>query len=510
MSRFKRYAHSVASSYVLLAVNTAYTLASVPLALSYLSKPEFGVWALAMTIGGYLLLVDLGMGSSFSRLLIDHKDRRETGDYGSMIKTGFVVGAVQGVLVLVAGLVIAWGLSAWLGVPDELESEFFWLMAGQAVLVCLGFVCRIFIQILHAWQRVDVANFAQCAGLIVGFVALWFGFQSGWGVLSLLAANGLTWLVTQGINIVACRRLHLLPRGAEWGVATWQRFRELFVFGLDVFLIAIGTQLIVSSQTVLVARGLGVEASAVWSVATRAFTLVCQLVWRVWINSMPAMGEMIERGEMERLWRRYHAVFSASNVLAVAAGVVFAALNGRFIEVWSRGRIVWPETNNWLLGLWLVLLTQTGCHNSLIISFKQIRALKFFYLIEGAVFIGVGWLALARWGFTGMLVCSLICTAIFTLAYGTYRIGELSRLGWRAVVFQWQARALLLAVLLTAVAVPLQPLQKLLPGWAGLLVGAAPLGLVAAVLVWFVGLSRELVAEITQRIRAKLGRSRSA
>ena len=36
MSRFKRFAHSLASGYVLLAANMLFTLASVPLALKYL------------------------------------------------------------------------------------------------------------------------------------------------------------------------------------------------------------------------------------------------------------------------------------------------------------------------------------------------------------------------------------------------------------------------------------------------------------------------------------------
>jgi len=76
MSRFKRFAHSLASGYAALASTVLVTLASVPLALHYLSKEEFGLWALASQVAAYLSLIDAGMTGSLSRFLIDHKDHK--------------------------------------------------------------------------------------------------------------------------------------------------------------------------------------------------------------------------------------------------------------------------------------------------------------------------------------------------------------------------------------------------------------------------------------------------
>ena len=103
MSRFKRFAHSLASGYVLLAANMLFTLASVPLALKYLGTEEFGLWGLATKIGGFIALVDFGLSASVARILIDHKDDRASGGYGGIVKTGLLVGLVQGALVLGVG-----------------------------------------------------------------------------------------------------------------------------------------------------------------------------------------------------------------------------------------------------------------------------------------------------------------------------------------------------------------------------------------------------------------------
>src|ERR1700730_2166324 len=87
-SRLRRFVHAVASGYAQLAANVFYVLASVPLALHFLQKREFGLWALAMQLSGYLQLIDFGMSASVSRHLIDHKDSPETGEYGGGIKKG--------------------------------------------------------------------------------------------------------------------------------------------------------------------------------------------------------------------------------------------------------------------------------------------------------------------------------------------------------------------------------------------------------------------------------------
>jgi O-antigen/teichoic acid export membrane protein len=99
MARFRRLLHSVASGYVVLAGSAVYALATVPLALHYLSKERFALWALLAAIGGYLSLIDLGMSGAVARLLIDHKDERATGAYGSLLKTGWLVLVVQGTLI---------------------------------------------------------------------------------------------------------------------------------------------------------------------------------------------------------------------------------------------------------------------------------------------------------------------------------------------------------------------------------------------------------------------------
>jgi hypothetical protein len=205
------------SGYVMLCANVVYTLASIPLALHYLSKEQFGLWALTTQLGGYMALVDFGMRGSISRILVDYKDKREGGEYGGLIQTGALVGGVQGLVVLVAGMALSLLAGRWLLVAPSLVRDFSWLMVGQSALLASSFATDVPRQILAAHQRFDITNYAQAFSYFVGLGILWLCFASGAGVFCLLLSNAAVWLLTALCAFGGCVQLGLLPSRGQWG-----------------------------------------------------------------------------------------------------------------------------------------------------------------------------------------------------------------------------------------------------------------------------------------------------
>jgi O-antigen/teichoic acid export membrane protein len=339
MSRLKRFAHSLISGYVLLGANMIYTLASVPLALKYLSKAEFGLWALATQVAGYVALVDFGLSASASRVLIDHKDRRASGDYGSIVQTGALVGFTQGTLVILVGLVVALFIGPVLKVDVALQHDFKWLMIGQCVLIGVGFYTRILNHMLTAHQRYDISNYTSAILFALSFAVMWWCFEHGFGVYSTLWGLASGTFIVIAVNIWACARLGFIPGHGEWGRPSWVAFKELFVFARDFFVFAVGAQLINASQLILLTRFSGLEAATTWSVCTRTFLVLSQLVFRIFDYSSAAFAEMMVRGERVLLQKRFREIVALSVSLSVAAAVMLALCNSAFVSVWTSGRI---------------------------------------------------------------------------------------------------------------------------------------------------------------------------
>ena len=143
MSRLKNFARGVVSGYVQMAVNVLFTMASVPLALHYLSKSEFALWALVSQVLGYLALIDLGMGVSVGRILADYKDDRDGGLYGAVLKCGQVVFAIQGVLMVTASVALAPFLADALQIEPELRADFIFLIRAQGLVLAFLFTTKI-------------------------------------------------------------------------------------------------------------------------------------------------------------------------------------------------------------------------------------------------------------------------------------------------------------------------------------------------------------------------------
>ena len=504
MARAKNFLKGLGTSYLLLVANTLWTLVSLPVALHYLERPEYTIWLIVAQVAVYFAMIDLGTSGSGIRLLVDYKDAPERGGYGSLIKSMWGIGLAQAALILAAGLGSARLLPAvFENIPPELAGEFQRLWTWQVIFMAANFGLRIGNQILHAHQRVDVSNYAQIASFLVNLAGLMWGLENGLGLNSFILGQGLSTVVMLGVTCAACVRLKLLPARGAWGTFSSAHLRQVFSLGGEFFLIIVGTTLTTGSQIFLLTWRLekeaALEAVLVWSVMSKLFTLGTQIVWRIVGVATPAFSEMIARGEMERLWRRYRSVLELSVLASAYFGLLIALGNNAFVEIWTRKPISWPAVNNWLLAAWLVLLTQACCHTSLILYLKQVGRLKAVYLLEGFVFVLLALLTLPHGGLTGMLWCSIVSTTLLSGCYLTHRVAKLMDRPVRVVVGEWFYP-------LTKFLVIMLPLGGLLAwftrdsAWLRLLGCATPVGLAGLIVAVRFCLPAELLAEILRHL----------
>lgn len=499
MSRFRRVLHGIVSGYAGLVVASVYSLASIPLALHYLSNKRFGLWVLMSAIGGYMSLVDLGMSGSVARLLIDHKDDRQSGTYGSMIKTGALVTTTQGALVVLIGFFLAPLLADLMKIEPILQGEFIALLRWQVCGLGLAFATRIFAHILTAHQRMDITNYGQMGSMVVNFVVQWWFFSAGQGVLSLAWGYICGIFFNASLSSIACCLLPVLPAKGAWGRPSWHYFKDLFGYGKDLFLVALGTQLIMASQTMIITRRFGTDVVALWGVGTKAFSLVYQLISRIVAFTMPAFSEMIVRKEQLKLRERFKDIVVLSASFGGFSAVVFALSNSTFVHILSHGQMTWSSQNDVLLGLWLILLAVAGCHNNLVLATKDVRRMRYIYFIEGSVFVVLAWFASQWGGLPAVIGCSVICNAAFTFSYGIRRNIRYFGVPAREILIDWQLPMLRVICLLVPVALLTWVVTKSLNDYARLAAMFAVSGTIGVAILVIQGLPPALRRELLAR-----------
>jgi O-antigen/teichoic acid export membrane protein len=407
------------------------------------------------------------MSASVARLLIDHKDNQAGNNYGSLIQTGCLVLFVQGTLLFVVCWLVAPWLAVLLDIPQELQPDFIGLMRWQGATLALNFFTRIFGTLLYAHQRIDLGCYIQTGAFAVNLVALWWFFHCGHGVYSLVWSGLVNVAVVSIGSWFSCWRLGFFPVRGSWGRPSRKMFDELFSYGKDLFLMALGGQMIVASQTMIITRQLGLEAAALWAVGTKAYNLVWQLIWRTADASNPGLAEMLARGEETKLRDRYRTVVTLSTSFAAFCAVAYVLCNSPFVTVWTSNKFSWKTINDVFLGACLLVGAIIRCCSGLVGTTKEIRFMRYIYFIEGTVFVGVA-LGVARSGqLYTIILASLACSLLFTCNYGIYRVAHFFRVpmwevawGWLLPIRRYLLRVVPVAVLTWWLTRPLPPLPR--------------------------------------------------
>ncbi len=497
MSRSRHFVAGVLSSYVTVAVNVLYTITSIPLALHYLTQKEFGLWSLITQLTGYLMLLDLGMSVSVGRFLADYKDNINGGHYGSVLLTGQTVFAIQGTIIACVGALVAFLAAGPLAIPSELHSTFAIVMSLQCVLAGLNLGTRMLGSPLWSHQRYDISNFASSASLLSSFVTMWLGFHFGLKIYSLLLGTIVGFVFNLTIPWLACHRMGFYPSKGCWGRFDFKLFKEMFGFGGGLFLMNFGSQLTSASQVIILTRILGLDAAATWAVMTKPFALAQQFIGRIFDSSAGGLTEMHVRNERPLLAKRFRDLVALTSAIAAFGAIGIALLNSEFVKIWTSGKITWSWTNNFLLGLLLLCTMVTRCHTGLVGISKEIRGMKYIYLVEGICFISLAIFLVPKWSYSGLIISSIVCNLAITGVYGIARSAQYlsSKL---SSVANWTTRALIFFGIFAVLVLPFHHYLPSQTTWLGLLVFGVIFAAIAAPLFWWIALPLELRKEIAR------------
>ena len=281
---------------------------------------------------------------------------------------------------------------------------------------------------------------------------------------------------------------------------------RIFTFGNELFLMTIGLQLLNASQVVIITKTLGLTAAGVWTVATKTFVLGQQFVGRIFDFSGSALGEMVVRGERERLQDRFRDILVLTASLAVFVGAAIALCNGSFIVVWTKRTYDWPWYNDALMGLLLVATCVSRCHIGLSGYTKQIGTLRYVYFLEGATFVIGAYFAAGHFGMAGIIVVAILANVAWSGRYGVIRTARYFGASPRRLLADWFVVALKFLLLLWPFTAAVWWATFRLPPLPRFMLGAALMLAVGPPVLWRVGLTPALRQEFKERFVARLRR----
>ncbi len=303
------------------------TLLLTPYLLSRLTVGEFGTWVLLSVFVGSFNLLDLGLGSAFTKYVSQYHTQRDYPRINAVLFSGVLFYTVFGVGLVALGMAlegILFGIFR-IDVPP---------MVYPLVLVAFAInnIALMLLATLKGMQRMDQSNAVEIAMSVPALVGTVFFLESGWGMLG-LAVNSV--LLATMTALAAWRSMRRVE--PEVGLA-WRPdpalFKEMFAYGAKLQFSRLGGLVCFQVDKLIISRFLGVAAVSFYEVASR-LTLFMRALPLVMISALiPATSELGARNDRARIEKAY-MLASKYVVMATVALMGFVVIEAdSLLRLW--------------------------------------------------------------------------------------------------------------------------------------------------------------------------------
>lgn len=338
-----RAARNAGASYLAFVSTSLCGLISVPIAVTYLDKPQMGLWTIVFVIVGYLMWLDMGVGAATGRKIADAMAKRDEVEINRWWTLSISVLSLLGIVMLIVSLGISPFLSALLRIPPELKADALWIFLGAAVISSLSMPFRAYPGLLLAQERFHWVPLVQSIIPWIQISVFWFMLHAGYGVRSYPVAFGISQVSGWAVWAWQIHRRGI-PIKVDFSGWTKSRFHELFSFSGSLAVSGIMGSVLQSIPSMLLARLGGLALVPVYNLTNRGPSMISSLTQRTTHAFYPNIQKLYVAGERSRFRAKYREVNQLSVwVSLIGAGAILAG---------NRTLICWLATMDFYAGHW--------------------------------------------------------------------------------------------------------------------------------------------------------------
>lgn len=505
MLRSRRFVSAVGSGYASVLALSLFSLISISFAVRYLGREGFGVAATIIQITAFSQVLQLGVGPSVSRFIVDYRNGKDDPRLGSFVKTAFAIGAIQGAILVSLAFSTTGLLSMMFRVPPAFGGSFEVITLLSLCAAALGLVFNPAQQLLYAGQRIDLLNYISIVSQGTATFVLILGFVGGFGLFSYAVAAWVGSVSSAGLSMILARRLDILPRMR--GVPLdWKILPSLARFSSNVMMVSLGLQLIAIAPAIVINRLLGAASMADWTIGTRLLQLGLQLTARVVNATEPTLWEIYANGQKHWAAVRLEQTLQIAAAVASVIGGVLLSLNGSFVALWSGGRVSWLWQYD-LLGAAILLITGMAATWCMLPGItKNLGMFRYIYLAEGLAVLSLLFMPGAVTSPVSILLAILFSMMVIRVTYGALRASKDLGQSFREMYFS-AAKLTLMWLAIIPMAGAVRYLLQGSQGWLSLVFWAIVCTAVFGIIAYKIGLSentriavRQTMSHLTSRL----------
>lgn len=414
--RHKKVAFSAISSVAAKSIQILTSLISIPITINYLGIERYGLWMTITSVISVLSFSDLGIGNGLLNMIAESDGKDDRDSAAKAVSSSFMLlTALAFILTIIFS--ISYPYISWAKLFN-ISNQNTILEAGPAMAVFVAcFLINLPLGIVQrvqmGYQEGYVSNIWLCAGNLISLAGILIVVHYKMGLPWLIfAMSGATILVTfiNGIVLFSKRYPWLRPRISNFSITIMKRVLKI---GLLFFFLQLAVSLGYSSDNIVLAQILGLNAVSQYAVPMRMFQIVPLLLGFVFAPLWPAYGEAIARGDIGWVTLTLKRSICLGLLVNIPFAMILVVFGSKILELWIGHQVSTPFPLMLGLGIWMALNSIGGPISSFfngasIIKFQVICALTM-----GIMNLIISIFLVKAIGISGVVYGSIISQIIF-------------------------------------------------------------------------------------------------
>jgi O-antigen/teichoic acid export membrane protein len=335
--RARHIARNVLFNWLGTIANMAVGFFLAPFVLHHLGDVAYGVWVLAMSVGAYLGLLDLGMQSSVLRFVSKGHTQGDHQGASEAISAALWVRLQISALALVLSLGLAAVFPLIFKVPPSLTSDarkaIMLIGLNAAITMSIGVVGGV----LSALNRYDLQNYVMLAQTTLRVIAVVVVLRSGHGIVAIATCDLFAALFGNLLLVWIARRIYpeLLIQRAKPKKETLQK---IWSYSWYAFLTTVAVQLVYQSDNLVVGAFIpaatAMEAVTFYAIANSLCRYTTQVIGSMGTTFVPAASTYEAAGDTASLLGLYKNGTRATLMISLPILVTLILRGPSFIGLW--------------------------------------------------------------------------------------------------------------------------------------------------------------------------------
>ena len=385
---------------------------SIPVILQFISKPLYGFWITALSILGYLGIMDLSLGMSLGHF-VARMPEREGKAFDQLVNAAFFSFLGIGLLILVIGLWMSSYIPGWFNIPGEDAATvilaFCIAVAGLAISLPLS----TFGGVITGGQHMAVSITINAVSALLGIALSIILVFNGLGLISLAIAHIFKILIAGLMGYLFCKlryypKLVLSPFFIKRDVV-----KRLASYGGFLQLGRIANTVILSTDAILIAAILGAGEVPAYAFTSKLAVLVsASLISKLPSALFPALSQMYANGEMEKIQSIFVRLAGYSIRVSIVFGCFLVIGNKEFVSLWVGSDFFAGNALNLIFIFWIFMDSLYRGTGIVIKASGTLKEWSFVSIVEALLNLGISIFLGIKIGLVGIALGTAISRTV--------------------------------------------------------------------------------------------------